>query len=329
MARGRSGAEGLLTVLGAVNEDTTLFVERFAEVGEEVPVLKVEEGPGGKGANVAVAAARILGRHRVAFLGAVGHDAAARSLRAGLEREGVLEGGVAVHPHAPTGHAYVVVDAAGRKSIHTAFGANAELSAKDLARAPVRSVLASSSAIVIMDVPTEAAVSAAETGETSGSLVVYSPGVRSSEGLSEAARVLRSAHSLVLNEGEARKLAGESDPGEAATSLARRFPGLAVVITSGAAGSAVCSQATATAVGPFDLGRLGLKPVNSTGSGDAFLAAYATSLMGGCTPVEAARWGNLAGALKAASPETRGSPTGAELRRALSAFERPRAPQPG
>src|SRR5690242_1715086 len=64
----------LLSVIGAINWDISLFQERFARPGEEVPVKRVEEFSGGKGGNVAVAAARILGPGRAAFVGALGDD---------------------------------------------------------------------------------------------------------------------------------------------------------------------------------------------------------------------------------------------------------------
>ena len=78
---------------------------------------------------------------------------------------------------------------------------------------------------------------------------------------------------------------------------------------------------------PFDLSSLGLHAVNTTGSGDAFLEAYVSySLLGG-KPEEAARWGNLAGALKATNPETRGSPTRKDLEAKMGELRSPKGPQ--
>src|SRR5207247_5555412 len=84
------GTNHLLTVLGAINWDTSIFEDRFAKQGEEVPVNRVEEFSGGKGANVAVAAARILGKQHVSFVGAIGKDEVSRKQLAELLREGVV-----------------------------------------------------------------------------------------------------------------------------------------------------------------------------------------------------------------------------------------------
>ena len=307
------GERSLLTFLGAVNWDTTIFVEGFAAPGDETPVLRLEEGPGGKGANAAVAAARILGKGEVAFVGAVGGDRVGGSLLAGLKAEGVSTEGVVSLRGMRSGTAHIIVDRSGSKAIHTHFGANDGLKPSHLAmRGPGR-VLSSSSTVVAMDLPTATALAAARMAKSAKARLVYSPGVRCGEGYGAVSEVLRLADGLVLDRSELLKLRPSASPRESLLSITGDFPLLVAVATLGPSGCLVARGRGVEAVPPVSLEALGLRAVNSTGSGDAFLAAYVCYSNSGREPGEAARWGNLAGALKATSDATRGSPT----RRAL------------
>ncbi|MDG6910632.1 MAG: carbohydrate kinase family protein, partial [Nitrososphaerota archaeon] len=109
-----------------------------------------------------------------------------------------------------------------------------------------------------------------------------------------------------------------------------RYEGVTVVATLGPDGCMVSREGRTARVRPVDLTDLGLSAVNSTGSGDAFLAAYSCYALSGLAPEEAAEWGNLAGALKAASAETRGSPTRRMLEESMRElkFREPRRGSP-
>ena len=112
-----------LTVVGSINLDLVARVERFPRAGETVSGATLERIPGGKGANQAVAAAR-LGAH-VRMIGAVGRDFAAEEALAGLREAGVeLD---VRELDSPTGIAIILVDAAGENQIVVVPGANAEL----------------------------------------------------------------------------------------------------------------------------------------------------------------------------------------------------------
>ena len=297
-----------VAVLGAINWDTTVFEREFASPGEEVPVLRLEEFPGGKGANAAVAAARILGRGAVAFLGALGSDQVKGPLLESLAAEGVRTDGVVVVKGAASGRAFIVVDASGRKTIHTHFGANEAFEPRHVRSMASAAILSAAPVSVIMDVPLAAAAAAAEVASRR-SRIIFSPGVRASgpEGL--ISEVMSLADDLVVDRSELAKLTGLGDPMEGVGALLRRYEGAAVLATLGPEGCLVAREGSVARVDPVDLADLGLSAVNSAGSGDAFLAAYASYSLLGLPPQEAAEWGNLAGALKAASPETRGSPT--------------------
>jgi ribokinase len=314
----RPSALSNLAVLGAINWDTTVFEQKFAAPGEEVPVRSVEETPGGKGANAAVAAARILGPDRVSIIGALGDDETSSKLRDSLRAEGVLDDSVISVSRTPSGRAYIVVDGSGSKTIHTLFGANEKLSSKHLFTPRAKKALSTARTVLIMDVPVPVALIAARMAKEAGASVVYSPGVRSAQGVRPLESVLRFADVLVVDRSELSHLTGPVDPVKAASKLQRKFPGLSVVATLGPLGCAVVLRNSRTIVPGIDLRDLDLKAVNSTGSGDAFLGAFVSYRILGRGQVEAARLGNLAGALKATKSETRGSPTRNELERAMN-----------
>jgi ribokinase len=115
-----------VVVCGSMNMDVIAFARRLPRPGETLSDARLEYAPGGKGANQAVAAAR-LGAH-TAFVGACGNDAFGRSVRAAIEAAGVDTGGVEVVDR-PTGVALIVVGEDGENQIVVAPGANRHPSA--------------------------------------------------------------------------------------------------------------------------------------------------------------------------------------------------------
>jgi ribokinase len=308
---GRS--EGRLAVVGAINWDVSIFEQRFARPGEEVPVRLVEEYSGGKGANVAVAAARILGPGRVSLVGALGDDEVSGTQIVLLRNEGVETRGIVVLKGRRSGRAYIIVDGQGRKTIHTHFGANAELDPSHLGAAGVRAALSGNDLVVVMDTPVKVAKEVARIANREGARVLYSPGVRAAEGLRSISAVAAKAEFMILDSNELRNLCRTSDVAVALRLLRKKFPDLTVVATLGQAGCVVDKGGVTTRVEGVSLGRLGLRAVNSTGSGDAFLGVFSSYVLRGAPTTEAVAWANLAGALKATRFETRGSPTRKEL----------------
>jgi ribokinase len=126
-----------LTVVGSINLDLVVQVERLPRPGETVSGARFSRVPGGKGANQAVAAAR-LGAE-VAMVGCVGEDEPAEAALAGLREAGVDEHWFV--KDAPTGVALITVDAEGETTIVAAPGANAELRPEDLALGGAEAVL--------------------------------------------------------------------------------------------------------------------------------------------------------------------------------------------
>ena len=311
-----------------MNWDTTVFEGRFAGPGEEVPAIKVEEWPGGKGANASVAASRLLGPGKVSIIGAVGDDDLGSALRTGLRSEGVLTEGL-VTVRGRSGRAFIVVDRSGSKQIHTLFAANDSLSPGHLGSSGPRRALSACDAAVIMDVPLPTALEAERMARRAGARIFYSPGSRIGGEAARLTEAVRLADELLLDRSELVRLASEQNPREALHRLMRLHPRLVLVATLGSSGSLVARAGSIRAVAPFELGAMGLRAVNSTGSGDAFLAAYASYSLSGLSPEDAASWGNLAGALKAANSETRGSPTRRALESAMDRFSAVRGMRQG
>lgn len=121
-------AAARLTVVGSINLDLVVQAERLPRPGETLSGARFSRVPGGKGANQAVAAARLGAR--VALIGGVGDDALADEALMGLREAGVEERWLV--KDAPTGIALITVDAVGETTIVVAPGANAELRPEDL-----------------------------------------------------------------------------------------------------------------------------------------------------------------------------------------------------
>ena len=141
-----------LTVVGSINLDLVARAERLPRPGETVSGARFSRVPGGKGANQAVAAAR-LGAE-VTFVGCVGRDELAEPALRGLREAGVGERWVT--KEAPTGIALVTVDAVGETTIVVAPGANAELRPEDLVLGDPHAVLCQ------QEIPAETVARAAE-----------------------------------------------------------------------------------------------------------------------------------------------------------------------
>ena len=141
-----------LTVVGSINLDLVVQTERLPRAGETVSGARFSRVPGGKGANQAVAAAR-LGAE-VAMVGCVGGDEFAEEALAGLRAAGVEERWLV--KDAPTGIALITIDAAGETTIVAAPGANAELEPGDLELGDAEAVLCQ------QEIPPETVAQAAE-----------------------------------------------------------------------------------------------------------------------------------------------------------------------
>ncbi|MEN3281193.1 MAG: ribokinase [Solirubrobacteraceae bacterium] len=275
----------MIALVGSINLDVVVGVDRHPVPGETVVGGDRKELPGGKGANQAVAAARLGATVR--FVGRVGDDDAGRRLRDGLAAEQVDVAHVLVDPDAPTGMALIAVDGAGENTIVVSPGANSRVSAADVEAA--RDVLADATVTLAQHEVPEAAVAAAIAG--AGGTVVVNP--------APARPIVAPVDVLVPNRGELEALAGRAgDPVRLARGLdAAR----AVVVTLGAEGAVVVEGERVERV-PAPT----VDAVDTTGAGDAFCGALAQALDSGADLVEAARWAARAAAASVTRPGAQG-----------------------
>ncbi|MFQ6094756.1 MAG: carbohydrate kinase family protein [Candidatus Bathyarchaeia archaeon] len=311
-----------VVVLGAVNWDINLFVKRFPEVGEEVPVEKITRVPGGKAANVAVAAARILGPGRASVIGCLGRDEIAENQIKILEKEGVITSGIEVLDGEESGQAYIIIDQNGRNVINTFFGANLKLSPELLRSRGILSLLREASIMTVIDPPIETIREAVFIGREEKKTVIWDAGVRSTLGITPLKEILKKIDYLVINEVEVKNLTGKNDPLAAWNILSEINSGITLVAKLGSRGCMMVDPEEAVQVRAVDLERLGLRVVNTVGCGDAFLGVFVASKAEGVSDKEALERANLAGALKATKPETRGSPLKDELKKYLKFVQR-------
>ncbi len=262
-------------------------------------------------------------------MGALGDDDISEKQLRELKAEGVVTDGIVKIKGSQSGRAYIIIDGAGKKTIHTHFGANEEVTVEHLNEERVVQAIEASRMIIVMDTPTEFGRKAMEIAKGIGSTVVYSPGVRTQEGILSIAPLVEGADYIVLDRIELKNLYPQVEEGEISRRLTTANAHLTLVETLGERGCAVTKGGKTTLVRGVDVKSIGKRVVNTTGCGDAFLGVFASSLLLGSPILEAANRANLAGALKATRYETRGSPTRAELEKEEKILERVRQTQPG
>jgi ribokinase len=276
-----------IAVVGSINLDVVATVERLPRPGETLTDAGLARVPGGKGANQAVAAAR-LGAD-VRFVGCVGDDEFGRLARRGLEEAGVELTGVRVVPGEPTGVALVVVGRGGENQIVVAPGANRELVPADYGIGDADAVLCQ------LEVPSDAVAAAAE--QARGLFCLNAAPART---VPEA--VLERADVIVANSLEVETLG--SSP-----------LGCLFAVTLGADGALLVDdgEEVARAVPPR------VQAVDGTAAGDAFCACLVVSLLEGRPRQEALERACAAGAVAASRPGAQPSlPTADEIDAALS-----------
>jgi ribokinase len=270
-------------VVGSVNADLVVRVDRRPAAGETVLGSDLATYPGGKGANQAVAAARLGGK--VAFLGRVGTDGQGDFLREALAGDGVDIGHLITTP-GPSGVALITVGPGGDNSIIVSPGANGRVRAADVTAA-VPLFAAASVVSLQLEIPLDAVLAAARTAAAGGARVV----VNLSPPAAVPDELLALCDPLVVNEHEAAFL-GATDP----IGLLARGP-RSVVITRGARGAVVADGAGVTGV-PSPR----VEAVDTTGAGDAFTGALSVRLARGDDLPTAARFAVRVGAAAVRRP---------------------------
>ena len=314
---GGGGAFSRLLHLGNVVIDVVLDIPALPERGGDVLASRTELTPGG-GFNVLAAAARLGLPAR--YAGGHGTGPLADLARAGLAAEGI---GV-VQPPKPgldTGFVVAMVDAAGERTFVTSPGAEATLTAADLAQVvagPADAVYLSGYGLAHPANRAALLGWLARLGD--GTVVFFDPGplLRSipPEALVTAAH---RADWVTLNAREAALLAGRADPVAALRTLTERpswtpRPGQGVLVRTGAKGCLLAHSRTPPSVVPG----FPVAVVDSNGAGDTHTGAFIAALATGADAVEAARRANAAAALSVTRRGPATGPARAELARFLS-----------
>jgi ribokinase len=282
-----------VVVVGSLNMDLVARVQRLPVPGETVPGSSFDTVPGGKGANQAVAAAR-LGAG-TAMIGCVGDDAFGGRLRAGLEQDGIDCRAVKTVAGS-SGVALIVVDQAGRNGIVVVPGANGQLGPADVDAA--EPMLAAAQIVALqLEIPLETALHTARRARALGRTVVLNP----SPARPLPAELLACADYVVPNEIEAAALTGlpvatPSDAIAAGRRLREAGAGT-VLVTLGASG-----VVTVSADGERHDPAQAVRAVDTTGAGDTFVGGFCAALMRRRSLAVAVAYGQAAAALCVTRP---------------------------
>lgn len=279
---------GRVVVVGSLNVDLVVGLERMPAPGETVMGETLERHAGGKGLNQAVAAARLGAL--VSMIGAVGSDDAGAWLRGIVEGEGI-EATAIVTAEGPSGTALIEVDQTGMNRIVVIPGANAALTPAHVTEA-IRSMDDVAIVLTQGEVPLDAIAAAMAAGRACGARTILNPApVRD-----YPESLLALVDFLVPNEHEAAHLSGLPtsslvDANEAAEHLTSQGVPHAI-ITRGARGAVWMSPSGSGSVAAYRV-----SPVDTVAAGDAFCGGLAAALAAGETLAEALRWASAAGAL--------------------------------
>ncbi|MEO7118127.1 MAG: ribokinase [Candidatus Limnocylindrales bacterium] len=260
----------VVVVVGSINIDLVARVARLPRPGETVIGGRFSRHQGGKGANRAVAAARIGADVR--FVGAVGDDAMGEEAREAMAAEGIDVTGIRVASGAPTGVALIVVDGAGENQIAVASGANATLDG-DWVRSVVHDVGESTVMALDLEIGDEPLMEAVATAAARGIRIVLNPAP--ARELSPA--LLDRGPLLIPNANELGRLAGTASFDEAARKLALRTSA-PVIVTLGADGALVADVSSVERIPAFRV-----EAVDATGAGDTFCGVFCAGLAAGET----------------------------------------------
>ncbi len=284
-----------VVVVGSLNMDLIVRMPRFPVAGETLAGHGFATAAGGKGANQAVAAARLGAT--VAMVGCLGDDANGTELRAGLLAEGIDCSAVATVPGVATGIATILVNDAGQNAIVIAAGSNAEMSAERLADHD--GLLAAADIVIAqLEVPTATVEATLLRAHELGRTVILNPAPAVGP-LPESWYSL--IDYLIPNESEAALLTGIAvDSPRSALQAAQKLlanGARRVLITLG-------SQGVFYADGERHL-HLPVDPVvavDTTAAGDTFVGGFAAGLAEGLPLESAIRLGQQAAALAVTRP---------------------------
>lgn len=282
---------GRIVVLGSINMDLFIEASRFPRPGETFEGDRFYTGGGGKGANQAIAAARLSGAGRVDMVGRVGDDGFGQQLLANFERSGVRSECVETGEGSASGIALIFIDGDRENYVLPVYGANAGCGSIQ-ADAATRLLDGASVLMLQQEVSTSVSIAVAQRARASGVTVLLDPAPArvGSEGLQACADI------ITPNQLEAEAITGieVNDVASAfKAAQAMRASGIPIaIVTLGEQGCVVDSGSLKEHM-PAPL----VTPVATVAAGDAFAGALATALSEGQGLADAIGFANKAGAL--------------------------------
>ncbi|TVQ07434.1 MAG: ribokinase [Balneolaceae bacterium] len=259
-----------ITVIGSSNTDMVVMTSHFPAPGETILGGEFLMNPGGKGANQAVAAARLGGS--VTFIGKVGSDIFGDEAVENIKKEGIDVSAVTRDEKAPSGVAQILVDSKGENCIVVAPGANLNLNRTDIDNA-MEKILNADILLMQLEVPIDTVVYAAKKAHRAGVKVILNP----APAAQLPDELYECLYMITPNESETELLTGVKVTDEtSALEAADVFKAKGVestIITMGSKGAYIFSDEWKGTVPAFEV-----NPVDTTAAGDCFNGALAVAL---------------------------------------------------
>lgn len=273
-----------IVVIGSSNTDMTIKAPRIPVPGETILGGEFKMGPGGKGANQAVAAARLGGD--VIFICKVGHDVFGEKSLNGYRKDGINTD-YTLYSDKPSGVALILVDEAGENVIDVAPGANGDITIKDIES--VRPVIESADYVVLqLEIPVGAVMKAAEIASKAGACVILNP----APACKLPKEIFGYVSIITPNQTEIALITGIKDDIEAAMRRLNEMGVKDIILTLGSKGSAI-----------WDGGKVEIVPacrvraVDATAAGDTFCGALCVALGEGLDKHSAVEFATKASAI--------------------------------
>ncbi len=302
----RERREKLVLVAGSLNYDITLQVNHFAP--PKSVVTSIKRFLGGSGGNAAVGVARLLGKGRVWFLGAVGDDEVGHRHIEALRKEGIDVSFISIHQGIESGQAFVAVKPDGTSAVYSYYGANTLLKPEALSKNLMKK-LAETSTVIIMNPPLQVAMRLAELAKEAGATVLWDPGALSRLGIEKLSPILPHVDIFMPNEEELRLIIGGGGIAEL-RKLLQHNESLRIVVKRGVEGADLYdpSQGIVLHVDAFRPEWVGMEVKSTVGCGDAFIGAFGAAKHEGMEDSDALIYASCASGVNAGYENPRGVP---------------------
>ncbi|MEL9990735.1 MAG: carbohydrate kinase family protein [Thermoproteus sp.] len=288
----------LVASIGNLNYDIYIKTPELPGLDQSVEAVDIYTGGGGSAANFAVAITRM--GHRARFIGSVGDDVLGDMILKDLAGEGVDVGFVKRIKGVRSGVVVVLVQPDGAKRMIAYRGANMGLSPDDINEAALGGV----DHVHVASGRVELILKAKEVAKRLGRSVSIDGGTAlARKGLEVASKALSGVDVVFMNQAEAKLLASSTDHRAALDVIAKNISAREIIVTLGDKGAMAISDGEFIYVDAFRL-----QPVDTTGAGDTFAAAYIAARLAGFSLYERLLFANAAASIKVTRPGARSSP---------------------